>query len=512
MNMDAWRDPEREVRILVESLKELGSVRDQYIIRHRSLRVLWHYWRHVGLLHVIRKIRSRLAEGRRNEKVAAFGVGTVIEAPTALGVSPGERVVFFAPSMPSNSRCICVDIRLAKSAGHCVDRSLEPAEGAESIQRLRSYYGWSPWSGAEIDARLIERGLCALLAKSPEMLQAASVARSEIVSKIPVDRVDVPRKLTTKPTAVVFGLGNYSKTQIIPNIRRRLELACVHEVDPDQIAAARAWGVTLDTCPWPRPDERYDAWFIAGYHHTHAELAVHALTLGAYAVVEKPLVTTRAQLQKLSDAVALSDATKLFACFHRRYSRLNEWAREDLRAGKGVGIDMHCIVYEIPLPTLHWYNWPSSGSRLVSNACHWLDYFMFMNEYAPVTDMNLVPLRGRDLAVTVQLANDAHMVMSLTDRGSGRIGVREVVELRKENVTVRIVDARHYDSESSFRVLRRGSVDPYEAFHRMYASISGKIAAGLQGDPVSSLRSTELVIALEERSNAAIDNGGGDPV
>ena len=51
------------------------------------------------------------------------------------------------------------------------------------------------------------------------------------------------------------------------------------------------------------PDERFDVHLIAGFHHTHAPLACHALDAGAHAVVEKPLATTEAQLHDFWSAM-----------------------------------------------------------------------------------------------------------------------------------------------------------------------------------------------------------------
>jgi hypothetical protein len=159
---------------------------------------------------------------------------------------------------------------------------------------------------------------------------------------------------------------------------------------------------------------------------------------------------------------------------------------------------MHCLVYEIPVPALHWYNWPNSGSRVVSNGCHWLDYFLYMNDYSPVTGLEVWPLRGSDLAAYVRLDNGAQMTMSLTDTGSCRLGVREVVDLRAGDVTVRMIDATYYEAENGVRVLRRRRVNPMDAYRLMYESICRRIAAGRQGDPLESLRSSKLMLDLDD--------------
>jgi hypothetical protein len=177
---------------------------------------------------------------------------------------------------------------------------------------------------------------------------------------------------------------------------------------------------------------------------------------------------------------------------------LHDWARADLGIRSGDRVDMHSMVYEIPLPVLHWYNWPSSGSRLISNGCHWLDYFLFVNDYAPVVERDVRAMRDRDLAVFVGLENGAQLAMSLTETGSQRLGVRDVTDLRAGDVTVRLIDATYYEAESSSRILRRKRVNPMDAYAIMYDSICRRVAAGESGDPAESLRSTDLMLDLEE--------------
>lgn len=41
----------------------------------------------------------------------------------------------------------------------------------------------------------------------------------------------------------MFGLGNYAKTQIIPNVGDRVKIEAVHEIDPTQLGR-------LDELPW----------------------------------------------------------------------------------------------------------------------------------------------------------------------------------------------------------------------------------------------------------------------
>src|SRR5690606_1504199 len=79
--LDVWREPVHGLQVVVESWRPLCRADDQFIARPRDLRLVWHYLKRVAPLAVLRKVRSRLAEGTRNRKVAAVGSGTVRAAP-----------------------------------------------------------------------------------------------------------------------------------------------------------------------------------------------------------------------------------------------------------------------------------------------------------------------------------------------------------------------------------------------------------------------------------------------
>lgn len=223
-------------------------------------------------------------------------------------------------------------------------------------------------------------------------------------------------------------------------------------------------------------------------------MATEAIRQGAYAVIEKPLATKAEDLSAFLSAVETHEMARFFLCFHKRYSQLNSFVKQDISHGP---VDMHAIVYEIPLPKNHWYNWPNSGSRLLSNGCHWLDYFMWVNGYAQAISFDKWCPRGSDVMVQVQLENGAYLNLSLTEEGSQRLGMREYIELRQGGITISITDGHHFRSESRNRVIRNRTVNRLKAYSAMYNIISRKIANGESGDSRDSLRSSELAIQLE---------------
>lgn len=519
---DGYLDPHRapgDVRIAVRFWQPLERLRDVFLEQPRSLRRVVHYVREVGVREVLRKIRSRLAETLRDQRVIAVGAGEVIEADDGSDFKAGDAVAFLACCHPPCVERVClpefcvapldraVAARLTRPAALLLAESPTSRPGVD----WTAVAGWSRYSGVDIaePARTLLRwagrhlsGCDAAGARVLPLPQASAVCeRSRAVE---------PR---SSASAVLFGLGNYAKTCILPNLDPRVRVRCIHEIDPTQIGPLKE-GAVYDTAPDFRAGENYDICIIAGYHHTHAPLAVEALRRGATVISEKPLVTTRAELEALLAAMR-EHPGRYHACFHMRYNPLWMLARQDLQQPPGAPIHYACIVFEVPLVRRHWYNWPTSRSRIVSNGCHWLDHFLFMNDFRRPTRAHLWRAGNDDVHVSVELENGAVFSMVLTDKGSRRIGVQDHIELRAGEVTVRVDNGSRYESEERFRVIRRRRINKMTSFRTLYGTVSRKALTGEPGDSIDSTRrSCELMLELEDayqRSDIGVHGVGHGP-
>jgi predicted dehydrogenase len=481
----------------------IDEVRDLHFVRPRSPKLLWTYWRELGVVAVARKVRSRLAEQNRNQKFVACGVGTVIESPAASGaLDVGSSVAFVAPCHPR-----CVDrVVLPPELVFPITASLEGLTGRDSLEfsdlpdagaaeALTELRGWSPHSGITISAEQGEaaRQVALRVAEAPP-----SRGRLLLATVTEVTERAGGTSITSAPNAVLFGWGNYAKTTVVPRIGKFVDLGCVHELDPTQIPRRPGTRWSWDTAPEARLDEHYDVHLIAGFHHTHAPLACQALAAGAHAVVEKPVATTELQLEELLASMQRAKGA-LFACFHKRYLPFNTLAMSDLRLRRGEPLSYHCVVFEEPLPALHWYRWPNSRSRLTSNGCHWIDHFLFLNGYVSPAAFAVTRLPDGSLNCSMSLENGASFTMVLTDNGSRRLGVQDHVELRANGATVTIRNGAYYQAEDGFRVLRRKRISRLASYDEMYRSIGARIRARGAGDMPSSVEvSTRAVLRFEE--------------
>lgn len=500
--VDYPREPQ-DYRVRVKSTVVVRDIRDQFFVRRPSIRMLFAYIAEVGVLTALRKVLSRRAERLRNDRYVVVGCGEVIEGPLG-GIAPGSTVLFVNPSGPVWAERFVVpsEATVLEPAAAVAERGYSTSSRLQlpGIDILERCVGWNRSSGEPFPPEVTEwiqvhrRSLLAL----SELLQPEQ--RIALRAESPVVTVTRSSPRTQRgPSLAVFGYGNYVKTVALPLLRRRLDVVSINEADPHMLVRVPKRGHALvGSAAIEDSQPAADAYLLAGYHHTHAPLAAEVLRRGAWAIIEKPLATTFAQLSELSDALRVN--RRAIVCFQKRYDRFTQMAIRDLAVEALGGVDYSCTVYEVPLPRFHWYRWPNSGSRLLSNGCHWIDHFLWLNRGSRPVATDVRSGRNGNVQVWVELENGATFSMLLTERGSNRVGLQDVVDLRTASAAVRIVNSTAYrfeGPEGEVKVASQLRVAPYR---RMYKEVAREIVSGKPSCDVNhELLSATTVLQLEEQ-------------
>jgi len=486
-----------EIYVRVHKMLNIARVEGAYFQRGRDWRMVVNYLREIGLKHTLIKIISRTAERARNEKFISIGCGYVLEKGKA------RAVYFVAPFHPACIDQLPLHPQLLYFSGEdlldnqdTVEHAVLPERLEAIAQKFDSLSGWSAFSGAELPSVDWDT--------AQSLLQSANIRWNKLPT--PSRKIctvsNAEKKLPTSTiNATLFGFGNYAKTVILPNLPPQLKVTRIHEVDPLQLSPKAYCRHICSSDAGLSPDDKNKVFFIAGFHHTHADIAFAALARNAQVVVEKPLITTWTQLEQLQ-AILGNTAGQYFACFHKRYQRFNAFVREDFKLSKNSPVNYYAIVFEVPLPKLHWYRWPNSQSRIISNGCHWLDHFLFLNNYNAVSRYDAFIGGDGTVSVSVSLENGALFNMVLTDTGSARLGVQDHIELRQGATTIKIANGSYYRAENSNKILRISHCNRMESYQLMYRSIGAAIANGVAGDTVKSIvDSSSLTLSIDDLVN-----------
>ena len=507
--LDYHKNP-TEYRIKVLGFKNLGKLENVYHIRPKSLRLLLNYFPVMGIEGSFYKVWSRLREDYRNEKYISCGFGEIIETADNQTFSSGDVVGFLAPWHPALvERIVLPEILLSKVNKEDLPNTppqkilYSPVTIKETATHAwwKNFQAWSIYSGKKISNDLkpqISEGIN-LEIKNNDWDHSQHFSTEELS---PVSKSGSMVKRSSKKIGVLFGFGNYAKINIIPYTKRFIDIQTIHEIDPTQIFFTTN-KEERNASPFPYQGEKADAYFIATYNHFHAPLAIHALNQGAYAVVEKPVVNDYQELNELEAALKKS-GPRLFIGFQKRYGPFNKWALKDLGVKYGEPVFYNSIVYELLQPEFFWYTWPVSRSTFFANACHQIDHFLYLNNFSVPKDFGLHVLADNTIVVWIELENGATLTSTFSEKGSPRVGPKDIVELKVTGKIVRITDATHYLSEDSQRIIRKRKVFKPVSYRDMYQTISRKIAHNEEGDSIHSIiTTTKIMLDLEEKLQEA---------
>jgi len=290
--LDTYR-PEHAYRLDVLVWCRVGSALETQPRQPSSLHAIMSYVQKVGVRRVLQKVRSRYGEKGTRDRFLAVGIGRVRDAPvanarTAQVFPEGTPVLFIASRHHAAQSRVVVPARCLAPLPASLDeqgdgttsfatttRVYHVQNSGENAAALLSLAGAEPLEPIEGDERsetpeeafdFVERllGMC---------------ARGVVPEEHRVDHTSQPPSHATGERrsggggAVLFGWGHYARTCLLPGVTPWMEVSSIHEIDAALIpedASAYHW----TTSPLPEgQDFQAGAWFLAGYHHHHANLA-----------------------------------------------------------------------------------------------------------------------------------------------------------------------------------------------------------------------------------------------
>jgi predicted dehydrogenase len=329
-------------------------------------------------------------------------------------------------------------------------------------------------------------------------------------SSAPKDEVPVrTRRLRGDAGNALFliGAGAYAFAYILPFLRG-VRHHTVVDLNPALAAvAAGKFGFVFADTSYERAFERLSECdspllVVATYHSTHMDIIEEALSYNPNTDVflEKPPVTSSRQLHRLIEL--RKNGTRIEIGFNRRYAPFIKKAKSALDEEDGP-IIMTCLIKELSIPLSHWYYWPTQGTRVTGNLCHWLDLGVFLIQRQPVSFTIVSALGshpGDEITVIVLFDDGSKMTLITTDQGNPLRGVQEYLDIRRGNMTVTIDDFLQLTLQYGGSRKVKKSVYRDKGHGRMYREFAQTVAC--RGEilyPVKDLAvSTELYLKIAD--------------
>lgn len=200
----------------------------------------------------------------------------------------------------------------------------------------------------------------------------------------PVQRsIEVTPKVYAPRTGTigVIGAGNFTKMTVMPALAKANADVrwIVSSKGVTSTILAREYGVAFSSTNYREmlKDDSVGTVIITTQHDTHFRFATEAMRAGKDVFIEKPLVITRDELQRLAEVQEETERTVTVG-FNRRFS---PHARSLRRAiSSGIAKNMLVTVNAGHIPPDFWVHDPGrGGGRIIGEACHFVDLLRYLS-------------------------------------------------------------------------------------------------------------------------------------
>ncbi len=291
-------------------------------------------------------------------------------------------------------------------------------------------------------------------------IQLISSGESEKRRTVKVDKSD--RKRTGDSGISFIGTGRFAREVLLPLICKHNGLYLRHVVDRNPLAARctaeRFHSVYCSTdVETAIQDEETSMVFVATYHNSHAALTTQALQAGKSVFVEKPLALDQDQLEQVVDTYSKHGGF-IAVGYNRRFAPATRLALECLNEEEGP-TTVICNIRAYDLVPASYYFWEKEGTRIASNACHWIDLsYLLVGGKRPISVTSVPSSKGRkdlNYSMSIDFEDGSIAVIVFSDRGENLLGGYEWIDIKRGEVSVFIDDFRRMKARKNGRTIKR---------------------------------------------------------
>jgi len=282
----------------------------------------------------------------------------------------------------------------------------------------------------------------------------------------------------------VVGSGNFTKMTMLPALTACgapvKYLASASGVSSTHLA--RKNGIPISTTDYGTvlADPEVRGVILATRHNLHASQVTAALRAGKHVLVEKPLCLTPGELAGIEAAVRDSDGTVTVG-YNRRFSPHALKIRELLGERPGP-LSLVATMNAGAIPARHWVNDAEvGGGRLVGEACHFIDFAVFVTG-SLITDVCAAALggggapAGDTASILLRHASGSISVVNYFANGN-RAHPKERVEVYSQE-RVLVLDDFRETTGAGFRGFSRLKTRPDKGHSTQFAEFARRVREG----------------------------------
>jgi len=187
----------------------------------------------------------------------------------------------------------------------------------------------------------------------------------------------------------LIGAGGFATGIHLPNLQKlsdRYEIRAIcSRTGANAKAAATKFGAEYSTTDYHEilADPEIDLAMICTRHNLHGKMVLESLQAGKHTFVEKPLCTTKTELDAIKDffnpklKTQNSKPPLLMVGFNRRFSKYAREVKKHVQ-NRINPLFIHYRMNAGYIPLDHWVHTEEGGGRIIGEACHLIDLFSYL--------------------------------------------------------------------------------------------------------------------------------------
>jgi predicted dehydrogenase/threonine dehydrogenase-like Zn-dependent dehydrogenase len=224
------------------------------------------------------------------------------------------------------------------------------------------------------------------------------------------------KKMDLKRVRVgIIGAGGFATGMHLPNLQKlsgKYEIRAIcSRTGANAKAAAAKFGAAYSTTDYHEilADPDIDLVMICTRHNLHGKMVIKSLQAGKHTFVEKPLCTTKEELNAIKNFYGFSDSNStlniqpstlplLMVGFNRRFSKYAREVKKHVQ-NRINPLFIHYRMNAGYIPLDHWVHTEEGGGRIIGEACHIIDLLSFITE-SRVSTFGVAGLRPKSGSIT----------------------------------------------------------------------------------------------------------------